>query len=784
MGRGLENALPLVPNRSRQHWVRLMINPTLMVGVVLLGIILVRSHISRLHVWPWAVLVLFSVLAEGLTSPHTLSNYMLYRAFRNWDRHRLSEKTEKSSLELRGVPEIVERLLVGPRRQRRWLLFAGVVALFWAQAWFVARVYPANEVNLLFIFVLLFGSAIIPYSMMVPELYERFQVARSAFFWLGAPVLGLSGALLYGQGTGAWCIVLSTALLLYLLHFYAYAVQRFLMGEKAHSQIVLAVSKELLNSQDPRSSLRDKVPQIMERMLRYQRVFIVEPTSPARTHLQVTGQAGDYKDVRFQQFPVKQGITGRAFRSGEQIFFNDTCRCRFYHDATGEDGRDDTHAEIATPIMHQGEIFGVLDVEDNRLGVYGEEDLASLEVIAELLGAVLAAAASDRLMREARIAWSKMGRVRAGTERSVFWEVSAFALESLGAQTAVYWPFTPGGYPAAAALVRTTGREVLDELCCPDVDCIADDPLISLAASWRPVYETESLLPAISGSLVLLPTVPGHKSALLLPVGSSEERFGLLLLLFRDKRQLTSLVRSVAVSLAQGFANLVAGVRYRAIFFDGIARPELDLHVLMNRYGTKWTAVQGARDALRQQPLVSIKAYETHPLHKLMQNYDRFVDVIAQSQATLPPDFWQSSLRLEVQKLQGALPRLESGRQPLLVIEEFDRRVEGESGWTKLAIYRVIVEAAQNAAVHGNAQRVTVALRRQDRAYALEVRNDGKPIPLDAGERSSRNGIYKQLARLREQFRATTDFYGCEERGEVVVRVCIPGLPTPTVEED
>jgi putative methionine-R-sulfoxide reductase with GAF domain len=777
MAENVETAVARVPNRIVQEWIRWSINPGLVLSTTLLGIVLWCSLIDPLPIFLWAALVTGAVFLDGLASPTSIISRWRYNYGRKKSGHPLYQPAPGSSLTLSTSLVVLDHDLFQNQPRLRWVLLAFVVGLFWGFTAWIGWTYPPQRVNLLFVFALLLGFAIIPYSLMVPNLYDDFDVAKSAFFWVILPLLGLvPNAILYSRATGTTAIVLITAALLLMLHFFAYALQRFRMGERVHLQIVLDISRCLLDAKDPLATLHTKVPHLLQEKMRYQRVFILEP-NPARTELIVTGQAGTYPDLRQITFPSDAGISGHVFTSGEAHYFNDVGRCDYYHDASGDDYSDDTRSEIAVPIIHQRVVYGVLDVEDNRAGAYRDEDRRTLEVIAQLLGAVIAADASEKLMEEARKRWQTMSHARATTEEAVFLDLTGFALDSVGAHAAIYWPFTPSGFPAGETLVRQLDGK-LERLRCQGSGCAQTDPLIVLTKSWLPLFDDGA--EAEPGLLAAL-----HGSHMLLPVGAARDRFGVLILLFHEPRSFTSLFRATTLSLTQAFANVLALVRYRTIFFSGIGRPELGIHDLTGFYGLKVDVLSEAETLLRDAPIADSAAFPEHKLYDLLRRISGFMDAVTLARTTLPPDFWAAGLRHEIELLASKLPQLPDGRLPTLTITAFDPRVEYENAWTKLALYRLVVEATQNALRHGKATRIDITLARSEDCYCLEVRNNGRPIPDYAAKNKSKDGIFWQMERLGADFRAEASLTpAADNPNETLLRVKMPYLEVQWHEED
>ncbi|MEM9401381.1 MAG: ATP-binding protein [Pseudomonadota bacterium] len=80
--------------------------------------------------------------------------------------------------------------------------------------------------------------------------------------------------------------------------------------------------------------------------------------------------------------PVGKGVTGRVARSGQPLLLDDTrTEADYIHDTI------EGVSELCVPILHDGEVFGVIDSEDQRSGFYQQQHLRFLESVASLLGA-------------------------------------------------------------------------------------------------------------------------------------------------------------------------------------------------------------------------------------------------------------------------------------------------------------------------------------------------------------------------------------------------------------
>ncbi len=77
---------------------------------------------------------------------------------------------------------------------------------------------------------------------------------------------------------------------------------------------------------------------------------------------------------------VQHGIVGRSFRLGEPVLVNDVTRDPDYIEL---EGLSETRSELAVPLLRRGESIGVLDVESSQVNAFNNEDVITLQVLAE-----------------------------------------------------------------------------------------------------------------------------------------------------------------------------------------------------------------------------------------------------------------------------------------------------------------------------------------------------------------------------------------------------------------
>src|SRR5690606_354758 len=139
---------------------------------------------------------------------------------------------------------------------------------------------------------------------------------------------------------------------------------------------------------------------------------------------------------------------------------------------------------------------------------------------------------------------------------------------------------------------------------------------------------------------------------------------------FAAPNRIDSLRELTLRTLSHGFTTAIALVRYRHIFFDGFGRPDLGIHSLLGRYGLKFS------DALRasaEQAFASDAQcaaaqdggrVENCAIFRVVSKANEVINHLSAVEATLPPDFWRTTLREPLLALKSSLPRPSDGRPP------------------------------------------------------------------------------------------------------------------------
>jgi len=112
--------------------------------------------------------------------------------------------------------------------------------------------------------------------------------------------------------------------------------------------------------------------------------------------LYLVNETGDYVEMRAyagdpgEKIPphyrqsVEDGMIGYAARHSQTLLANDVTREPHYICCL--DGHETIAAELCVPILHSGQVIGVLDIQDTQAGAFSPEDVQAMETLADQLG--------------------------------------------------------------------------------------------------------------------------------------------------------------------------------------------------------------------------------------------------------------------------------------------------------------------------------------------------------------------------------------------------------------
>lgn len=560
-----------------------------------------------------------------------------------------------------------------------------------------------------------------------------------------------------------------------LMNVVVYVMQRLGSEDRVRSDVIRSIILQILGVEQNREQWNTIVEQIRDR-LRYDHVSILEPGMD-HSELVVVAEAGGFASFKGKALPLQEGITGKAFLSSETEAWNDVTHCKYYKRLV-DLHQDSTKAEIAVPIQHKGITYGILDVQDQHKNVFRWDDRQTLEVIARILGVAISAQKTDLLIREAAQLWEELS-AQYYSEESIFHEFARFAKEKLGADVITYYSLTPTGYPASSPY--HFGDLKAPQRITSPVSHV-DSPVIKMIHDWTPLFidkiEPDSLLGKWRQKHATSFSIREEVQSLcFIPVGTPKERLGAMFLNYRKARRFDGLFRFLVLSFSQIFAILASRSRFKDVVFEGFGRPELGVHNLLGRYGFKNGVVDEGQQIFARSCLdQSHASFQQCGMSDLLSRMDEFLQAVSLANSSIPPMFWHETLKDELEKFASTLPVGKTNRRPGTKIN-IDSRIERESSWVKLALYRLITEAMNNAVFHGDTTSITIQARREDHNIIVRVMNDGVPLPHDSGARQSRRGIFALLIEFEKTFNARANIERRADGEGTIVEVILPAIP-------
>ena len=654
----------------------------------------------------------------------------------------------------------------------RWTGSLLAVLSAWGFAYFQTLTEPIPSATSQITFTMfLFLGGLLPFASYTAAKTPFMSPTLRRIIWIGVGIVGLAtGMFTLRRITNNSLLIIFAMAFFLLVYTFFLIIQRLWTGQKIWSEVIRIISMKCLNWPNTSPNL-EQIPSLIGSRMRFDRVFILKLT-PDEQSLEITAEYGDYASVRGKKIPVANSLTGLAYHTKDTIIRNNVAGCSYYHSILTD---DDTKAEMAVPIIHQGDVYGILDVQASVKGAYTPGDQNALETIAGILGAAIAIDKREQFFQDAVALWQHVMTTNASleSEKDVFDLFAQFAQDRLGVDLVIYYPLSLAGYPIHAPYIY-------GELQKPGPpsppDRNPDSALLKLITDWESFFDphvtSHSRFARLSTtgnpSFVQRESV---KSACFLPVGVRQERMGALFLNFRQDKQFDQAFKFSVLSLSQSLALATAQVRYRDLVYKSFARPEMSIHSIIGRYGFKNSISASLQHKQGEQPAV--------PLDQLLAQMDQFIIELRLADSAFPPDFAQQSFLDQIQAFKSALPANKEGRRPRLKLA-IDPTVEKEFTPVKLALYRVITESISNAIVHGHASRIQVRLQRNRHNIEVEINNNGRPLLPAAKERQSENGIYSLLHECATKLGACTRIANLPENSGVIVFAALPVLPTPS----
>ena len=176
-------------------------------------------------------------------------------------------------------------------------------------------------------------------------------------------------------------------------------------------EIVATLSEQLVAILNVDQLLTELVNQVKDRFDYYHaHVYLINPETRSLVMRAGAGEAGLQMKAQGHSIPVdaQTSLVARAARTGEIVGVDNV---REAADWLPNPFLPDTYSEMAVPIVLEGQVVGVLDVQQDKVGGLDESDAS---VLRSLANQVAVAIRNARLFREVETA---LAQVRAAQER-------------------------------------------------------------------------------------------------------------------------------------------------------------------------------------------------------------------------------------------------------------------------------------------------------------------------------------------------------------------------------
>lgn len=772
--------LSTAPNLHRRRLARAYFFPWVQpLGTFFLAYYSVYIGITPWLAWGWFAGTVVCSVIEDLAVPQS----RLMRLYYMLTKSVLPQKSPDELMQETVVYTSYSPPPLVAYKSHIWKASLVVIILTWiytlTQSFIETSISPIPQ-TILTMLLLIF--TILPYGRMIIAPMGYATRSGKLAVWTCLAVVGvLFAPLSLHHLTDNLVIIFLSAGIIALIYTSIYVSQRLWAGEHILNGVIRDVGMDFLSWTDTEPKL-GSVPALIGKRLQHDRVFILLPT-PDHKELTISSEYGDYQSVINQKIPVETSLTGRAFREKAPVVWNEIKECPYYHSICLD---DDTRAEIAVPIIHRQVVYGILDVQSKQKGVYGPGDVSSLQTITHILGAAIASEQQERLFNQTVQLWEELVAATNTTyvsEEDVFELFASFLQDTFKADLVIYFPLSLTG--CAVSPPYTRGKFFHPEYLKPPLND-ANSFLIQQIARWQPYYEEE----ITDISLVAQPahaTIPRFvirekiKSSCFIPVGMQQERLGALFLNFRNPQPFNTLFKFIILSLTQSLAKVTAQIRYRDILFKSFGRPELGLHQIIGRRGLKEGVLPRANSLRRRCGTDCCSSLNECVLSEVFHDMEDFLQELHLAESSIPPDFWHEGLEEQLHNYSSVRPKQRSGRRPYLHWH-VEAKIERESPWVKLALYRVVTEAVNNAILHGDASEITVTIHRHPHHIEVNITNNGLPLPDDAYKHKSNHGIFMLLEELQHRLGATTSIKRVLAESGTAVTISVPALPTSSID--
>lgn len=236
---------------------------------------------------------------------------------------------------------------------------------------------------------------LIPDTEREPRWPRHISLHASMRSWIGAPLVTrdqVIGLLTVSSARPRAYTEEDAQVVFTLAQFLATTIENarlFARESRRSAQLAMIneVARQATSTLEP-STLLSRTTETIRRLFGYSHValYLMNET---RDYVEMRAYAGDESAPRPPDYrqSIEDGMIGYAVRHGRTLLANDVTqephyiRCLTGHEATA--------AELCVPILHSGQVIGVLDIQDTQPGVFSPEDVQAMETLADQLGVAI-----------------------------------------------------------------------------------------------------------------------------------------------------------------------------------------------------------------------------------------------------------------------------------------------------------------------------------------------------------------------------------------------------------
>jgi GAF domain-containing protein len=514
------------------------------------------------------------------------------------------------------------------------------------------------------------------------------------------------------------------------------------------------------------------IVEIIGKELRYPLIHLMT-LDPLQNALTVQAAHGrDKKYWRLVSIPQGQGLTSRAYETGQVLVCNDTLgRAGKQIGYVAPEGYADIHSEMAVPLKFGKERLGVLDFQSRRRGEFNEEDIIEARLLAR---AVSIAIKWNQTTSSQLLLWETINRGQRIKEmKQLIEETLAMANEHLGSAVITFYPLIPEtGLPDCAQPYRR-GELLCDECNKGGADSFQPGKSVyQLVSEWKFYFSSDAPTDRKLRGEVFHQTDfiqrERIQSVVFAPLGERDYKLGALFINFRDYREFSPAAEYQMRAFSAAFTLAILRIHEHARATESL---RAGVHRNLARYlfsiRTQMQSIRESvnrlRDGMLDEQLVRLEESIVQLRGRVLRDTGGIFD--------LPATGLQDALQNAFGSLQPA--------QPTTCHIKVSAEVEHLSRSIHAILYNFAVEAMSNALAHGHASRIRADVRLNPGRNAIEcqVVDDGGGFDPTA-VRPGVDGIFVITEWIERELKGAAEFHRREENG-MRVQISIPILTLP-----